>query len=370
MEDLVAPSIEGYLARVCQRRHEEEVLPLLRRVRRLKVLLIGETILDEYQFCTVLGKASKDPILAARLSSSERYVGGILAIARHLAGFCDQVDLLSLLGEAESHEAFIRENLPPGVRPHFLYQESAPTIVKRRFVEEYLCRKLFEVYVIADKPISQRLEDALCRTLEQMLPQYDLVIVADYGHGLFTERSIELVSGQARFLALNVQTNAANRGFNFITKYPRADYVSIGEQEIRLEARDPRVDLATLMKKTALRMACPHFLVTRGKYGVAAYWAKEEFVEAPALGGQVVDTIGAGDAVLAVTAPCVALGASAEVVALVANCAGAEACLGVGNRETIDSDRLVERLLRLFRAYPRIAGSEESSLPQERRMAS
>jgi rfaE bifunctional protein kinase chain/domain len=368
--DSLAPPIEGYLARFCQRHVEDEILPLLRRVRRLKVLLIGETIIDEYQFCTVLGKASKDPILAARWCSSESHVGGILAIARHLAGFCEQVDMLSLLGEVDSHEAFIRENLPAGVRPHFLYQESAPTIVKRRFVEEYLCRKLFEVYVIADKPINERLEDAICRKLQRMLPQYDLVIVADYGHGLFTERSIELVSEQARFLALNVQTNAANRGFNFITKYPRADYVSVDEQEIRLEARDPCVDIATLIKKTALRMACPHFLVTRGKYGVAAYWANEGFFEAPALAGQVVDTIGAGDAVLAVTAPCVALGAPAEVVALLANCAGAEACLSVGNREAIDSGRLVERLLQLFRTYPRIAGSDESRLPQERRMAS
>jgi bifunctional ADP-heptose synthase (sugar kinase/adenylyltransferase) len=369
--DGLSASVADYVAELRQRHTAEEVFAVLQDVRKLKVLVLGETIVDEYQFCSVLGKASKDPILSTRWCSSERYVGGIMAIARHLAGFCDRLDVLSLLGDHDSHEEFVRQSLPANIAPHFLYQEQSPTIVKRRFVEEYLSRKLFEVYVISDEPISERLDDAICGKLEEMLPQYDLVIVADYGHGMFTRRSIDLLCRRAKFLALNVQTNAGNRGFNFITKYPRADYVSIDEQEIRLEARERRVEVADLIRQTAARMTCPHFLVTRGKHGVTALWEKDGLCQAPALAGRVVDTIGAGDAVLAVTSPFVALKASAALVTLVANCAGAEACLSVGNREAIDPAAFADRLESLLGHFPRInAPQSEESLPEGYRKAS
>ena len=55
----------------------------------LKVLVIGETIIDEYQFCEALGKSGKEPVLTMKPINTERYLGGSLAICNHLSSFCN-----------------------------------------------------------------------------------------------------------------------------------------------------------------------------------------------------------------------------------------------------------------------------------------
>jgi hypothetical protein len=72
----------------------DEVLEGLSRVRPLKILVIGEAIVDEYSYCTPIGKAPKDPIISAKHIRLERHAGGVLACANHVAGFCDEVHLL------------------------------------------------------------------------------------------------------------------------------------------------------------------------------------------------------------------------------------------------------------------------------------
>ena len=71
----------------------------LEKIKKLKVLIIGETIIDQYIFCEALGKSGKEPILVLRDLETQKYLGGALAIARHLSDFCNNVSLLSFLGE-------------------------------------------------------------------------------------------------------------------------------------------------------------------------------------------------------------------------------------------------------------------------------
>ena len=73
------------------------------------------------------------PSLVAKAVSSERFAGGIVAVANHVASLCDSVTMVTQLGRRSSHEDFVREHLKPGVRAVLEWREDAPTIVKRRF---------------------------------------------------------------------------------------------------------------------------------------------------------------------------------------------------------------------------------------------
>src|SRR5207247_10486936 len=161
------------------------------------------------------------------------------------------------------------------------------------------------------------------------------VIVADYGHGLITGRGERLACEKAKFLAVNTQTNAGNRGFNAISKYRRADYVSIGEMEVRLDARQLNVDLEILVRNLAERIATRKFLTTQGSFGCLIHDRKLGVFHVPAFSIRVVDRIGAGDAVLGITAPCAALDVPPAVLGFIANVVGAEACTIMGNRSFI-----------------------------------
>lgn len=328
--------VSNYLAGFSERYCPDDVLRYLEKARSLKVLVVGEAIIDEYQYCETIGKSGKEPILAARYVSSEKFAGGSLAVANHVAAFCDQVGLLTFLGTQDSHEGFIREKLDANVNAMFLYMDNAPTIVKRRFVESYPFQKLFEVYVMNDGEGDGAQSQALCSKLREMLPEYDAVIVIDYGHGMLGPEVVDVLCGQARFLAVNTQINASNHGFNTISKYSRADYICVSESEIRLDARSRRKDLWDIVREVAERLSCGQMVITRGQQGCLSYSKKEGFFEVPAFTSHVVDRIGAGDAVLSVTTLCAAQNAPIEVVGFIGNAVGAQAVGTVGNRRPIE----------------------------------
>lgn len=65
---------------------------------RLKILVIGDVIIDKYTYCNVQGLMSKDTGYASRLEYSEEYLGGAAAVARHLSSFTENVTLMSIVG--------------------------------------------------------------------------------------------------------------------------------------------------------------------------------------------------------------------------------------------------------------------------------
>jgi rfaE bifunctional protein nucleotidyltransferase chain/domain len=342
-------AVSDYLTGFATRHGAEQVLRYIDGIRPMKVLIVGETIIDEYHFCEAIGKASKEPTLAVKSLSVEKFAGGVLAAANHLANFCDDVSLVSLLGEQNSQEDYVEEKLNPAIRGRFVRRPGAPTIVKRRFVEQYFFTKLFEVYEIDDRHLSEADDAEVCSELRRNLSEFDAVLVFDFGHEMLSPQAVRVLCDEARFLAVNTQSNAGNLGYHTAAKYPRADYVCITEGELRLDARDRRGDLRHMVEGLARRAGCRAVSVTRGARGCVCFSPTEGFVEVPAFAGKVVDRVGAGDAFLTLTAPCVAQGAPAEVVGFIGNVAGAQAVSTVCNRSPIERlplTRHIEHLLK------------------------
>jgi rfaE bifunctional protein kinase chain/domain/rfaE bifunctional protein nucleotidyltransferase chain/domain len=342
--------VSDWLSDFSDRYSSDDVLKHLDSVRSLKVLAIGETIIDEYVYCESIGKSGKEPVLATRQVGSEKFAGGIVAVANHISAISDSVTLLTFLGKTHSQEDFIRQKLNPNVEDIFLRMDGdAPTIIKRRFVESYPFQKLFELYVMDDgenKPVET---ETLCNKLAEVLPKYDAVLVTDYGHGMLAPQAVELLCSQARFLAVNTQANAGNQGFNTVSKYRRADFICVAENEIRLEARSRRKDLREIVLDTAERLSCDQIIITRGPHGCLCYSKDEGFTEVPAVALNVVDRIGAGDAVFSVAGLCAAQRVPSELTGFIGNVAGAEAVATVGNRSALERVPFVRHIETLLK---------------------
>jgi sugar/nucleoside kinase (ribokinase family) len=86
---------------------------------------------------------------------------------------------------------------------------------------------------------------------------------------------------------------------------------------------------------------CPNIIITHGKQGCFAYQrSRNDVAHIPALTQQVVDTVGAGDAFLAVTAPIVAVGGDIDLVGFIGNIAGAVKVGIVGHRNFVEKSVL------------------------------
>jgi cytidyltransferase-like protein len=332
-----------------ERHPPERLVELIQSLKGLKVLLLGETIIDVYERCETMGKAGKEPILAARHLTTEQYPGGALAAANHLAEFCDSVHLVSFIGGVDSYEPFIRESLNPRIQTTFIPLEGEPTIVKKRFVESYPFQKLFEIYTISGKETHAEGTRSLLGQLEPILGNYDLVLALDYGHGLLNQPVVRLLCEKAKYLAVNTQVNAHNRGFNTISKYPRADYVCLSESELRLDRREREGNLEALVREVADQLGAERITTTRGSQGCLCFHKKTGFTNMPAFANHFVDRVGAGDAVFAVTSLCVARGADPEAVAFIANAVGAQAVGIVANQRPVSSLPLIRHIQTLLK---------------------
>lgn len=345
-------SVKNFLKDFRKRYNAREVIELLKGLKKMRVLLIGETILDEYHYVAAIGKPPKGDHIAAKFIGEEVHAGGILACANHIANFCDKVTLLTAIGTEDVKEKFIRASLKNNINLRILYHPTAQTIIKRRYVNQTFLNKLFEIYIIDDRP-SPQLEKELLAHLSGIfsVEDYDLILVLDYGHGLLTPELIDLICSENCFLAVNAQTNTANAGYNPITKYRRANYFCLDEPELRVAFRDKYSDINQLLTRLATHISLPGAVtVTRGHLGSVTYdVASRSFFEAPVLSQKIVDTTGAGDAFLAITAPCVASGFPMDLIPFIGNAVGALAVGYLGNRSAIEAVPLYKFITALLK---------------------
>jgi len=340
---------QEYLRLFRQRFGLDAVREALSRLSGLKVLVIGDSILDEYQYCHPLGSSTKEAILCVQHDSTDLFAGGVLAIANHMANFAGETRLFSIYGGEGATREFITEHLHPNIRETLFVQDGAPTTVKRRFVDGYSMNKLFEVYSMDDKGLSPEKQAAFQAAVEAEIDRYDVVMAADFGHGCLNDSLRRMLSDKARFLAVNTQANASNRGFHTISRYARCDYASLTENELRLDQRDLQSDIRRMMNVVGLRLQADYLIMTRGKNGCVARSGNGMFYEIPTFAQSVVDRVGAGDAFLSVAALLAANREEAELVGFVGNCAGSLAVNIVGNQRSIDRQSLEKFITSLLK---------------------
>lgn len=343
------PKTQNYLNRLRQKYTTETIFEKLNSLRSLKILIIGDAIIDQYHYCLPLGKSTKEPVMVNQYVKEETFIGGTLATANHCAALSDKITLVSMLGEKNSFRQLVRRRLRDNVKPNLFLQDNTHTIVKRRFLDAFTNQKLFQITYLTREMLDKKVEKKITDFLKTGIASFDAVIINDFGHGLMSEPIIRLICRQVKFLALNVQANSANYGFNIVTKYPRADYVCIDEQEIRLATHEKLADIYPLIKKIYKRMKCQTILVTRGQFGAIGYQKENGFNEGPSLTERIVDRVGAGDAFFAITSVCIAGKLPVDLITFLGNVAAAIKIAVVGNKKQIEYGELVKFVTRLLK---------------------
>ncbi len=322
----------------------------------LRVLVVGDTIFDKYTFVKVQGLTSKNRIISGRYLEEEAQAGGALAVYRHVKQFTPNVRLISLLGDESWLEPTLGMYLAPGddatVRdPEFV------SIIKQRFVEPVSegkdVSKLFSVNYLNPDPPSAAAVERVLANIERELPNCDLVLLTDFGHGLMQPAVRDLLQDRAPFLALNCQTNSNNHGFNIISRqYRRTDVFSLDEQELLLSCGHRHIDHAAELKSLRQHLQARAGWLTRGAVKTIGVEADGETAACPPLGEEVTDTIGAGDAFFSVMALAAARGLPVGLTTFLGQLAGAQAVKIVGNREPISKSVLLKSGMSLLNRDP------------------
>lgn len=330
----------------------DETCGLLDTFNNIRVLVVGEVIIDKYDFCSPLGLSSKDPVIVAQKRSTESYAGGAAAVASHLKNLGCDVTLLSIFDQES--EANRSSKIDPAIRKIGVQGPGLGPITKTRYIDVASNSRLFELYDRPDLVLSDSSRGQLNGLIRDLSSEVDLVLVADYGHGLIDETTVAVINEVAtyKFVAANTQANAGNRGYNVCTKYDKLQLMCLAEHEYRLATREKRQDLPSLIAENPFDTRYENLIVTAGRRGIffrdRHYKKTTELIHGPAFAHRIVDRVGAGDSVFAVASLAIYRSFPEDLVCLVGNLVGGMMVETLGNAKSARLDLLKKSLKTIF----------------------
>ncbi|HYM23626.1 MAG TPA: PfkB family carbohydrate kinase [Vicinamibacterales bacterium] len=275
----------------------EQLKAFLAKASALNVCVIGEAIVDEWVDVTLTSLSTQSRCLAGLETARVRQVGGAGIIALHLANFVKHVD------------CFINRIAADWPDPISVTEVSDGEIVETRFVDLDTGRPAFKTRrATIGTPAADRLPD---------FGAYDLVLVADFGHGLVDAAAVATriaAKGRSR-VAVMAQVNSANYGYHLPIKHRGADYYGLNRTEAELGLHERGLPLDALVQRSAALLGAKALSVTDGEHGVVVAVDGDAF-RLPSLSISAVDTIGCGDAYFALSSAAFAAGMPPPVIAL------------------------------------------------------
>jgi len=244
------------------------------------------------------------------------------------------------------NEDFVIEKLNKNISTKIFTKKNSFTTIKRRFIDNVRNEKMFKIEFISDMPINTRLEKEILAYLNKELQRYDIVIVGDFGHGFITDKIVKVLENKSKYLCVNVQTNSANMGFNYFVRYKKPNYIVLNETELRLGLHSRFESIKKIILELQKNNGYKKCLITLGKKG-ASYLKNGKIYEYAALTQTPIDTVGAGDAVFAITSLLDYNNIDPNLMPVYANCIGAIAVNFMGNEKSISKEDLLNQLRKL-----------------------
>ena len=196
-----------------------------------------------------------------------------------------------------------------------------------------------------DDTISKKEENNFLNILKTTINKYDIIVVADYGHGIITEKIRKIITGSSKKLFLNTQINSFNRGYHTVYKYKKINSLIINESELRYELKDKHSTILGLAKKLRKKISVDNIIVTKGKWGAFFINCKNwSSILCPAFSENNIDTVGAGDTFFALSALSIGSKIDSKLGLLISSLAASFSINQIGNLSTFNYKILDKQL--------------------------
>jgi len=278
---------------------------------KLKVLVAGDAMLDEYWFGDTARISPEAPVPVVRQRSAEQRPGGAANVALNVAALGARSTLAAVVGQDERGAVLMRALEQRGVRCELFRSPTLPTIHKLRV----LARSQQLLRIDAEHSL-EACADEFGSLYERLVRQADTVILSDYGKGTLC-RVEELV---AAAVAAKIPVLVDPKGTDF-KRYRNAYALTPNRSEFEAVVGRCSDEADLLRKGEALRkdLDLDLLLVTRGEQGMTLFEQDAEPLTLPTQAREVFDVTGAGDTVIALLGAGVAAGLTAADAAALAN---------------------------------------------------
>jgi D-glycero-beta-D-manno-heptose-7-phosphate kinase len=294
-----------------------------KNIDKIKVLVVGDIILDEYLFGEVNRISPEAPVPIVLVKNSNTTLGGAGNVVKNLSAFGVSAGLLGRVGQDEKGELCQKILTQEKIDKDDLFlikSKELPTIIKTRILASHqqICR--------VDKEVIQNLsadeENSIKNWLDININRFQAVILSDYDKGFLSKElikyTIDLAIKNKIFISADPQVSHffTYNGISLMTP----NHHEAGKALNKKLSTEKEIEEANI--EITEKLNSPTMMITRGEKGMSVYIKEtNKHHHIPTVAREVFDVTGAGDTVISIYTIFIACGLSELESAIAANSA-------------------------------------------------
>lgn len=287
---------------------------VVRRFADLKVVVLGDMIIDEYITCNPLGMSQEDPTIVVMPIKRDLFLGGAGIVAAHAGSLGAQVNYFSVVGDDETAN-FARKTLEDyQIKACLIKDKTRPTTLKQRFRAGG--KTLLRVSHLRHHDIGKELYRKLRNELAKAIKDADLVIFSDFNYGCLSpplvDEAIALCNQHSIPMVADSQSSSQ---VGDVSRFQGMHLITPTEHEARMAVRDSGSGLVFLAEVLQKKAAAKHVFITLGAEGLLIHSSEStkngiNTDQLPAFNTVPKDVAGGGDCLLTCSAMALIAGAN------------------------------------------------------------
>lgn len=316
----------------------------LTSLQGIKVHVVGDTIIDSYTYCSMIGGMTKTPTMSVRFEKKIDYTGGAAVVAKHLRAAGAEVTFSTVLGN-DAYKNFVLDDLAnSGVTCLPIIDETRPTTNKNAIVAETY--RLLKVDTLDNRSISDKITARLKDQIKDI--QTQAVVFSDFRHGIFNRGTIPTLTAAIPHGSFKVADSQVASRWGNILEFEGFDLITPNEREARFALGDQDSVVRPLAGELYRRSGCKTLLLKCGSRGIIVYRSMEledyrAFFVVETFAERVVDAVGAGDALLAYATLAMVATNNEVIASILGNMAAGVECEHEGNW-LVTPDQLLKKI--------------------------
>ena len=324
--------------------------PRLREVVKsltgIKVHVVGDTIVDSYTYCMLIGGNTKTPTFSVKYDRQVDFVGGAGVVSKHMKAAKADVTFTTILGSDAMKDFVLKDLKACGIRCNAIVDPTRPTTQKNLFLAGGY--RLLKVDSVDNRSISEKIANKFADHISKT--QADAVVFSDFRHGIFNGSTIPQLTRAIPAGPLKVADSQVATRWGNILDFQGFDLITPNEREARFALGDQDSIVRPLALDLYRKAGCKYLILKLGERGVITYRAPDpnvrSFFTIDSFTEHLIDAVGAGDALLAYSTLALTATKDPLIASILGSVAAALACERDGNNP-IGPDEVTNRLNRL-----------------------
>ena len=320
---------------------------ILKDLNKLKIHILGDTIIDTNHYCEIIGGLHKTPTLSIMKQISEDFLGGAAIVASHFKSFSKNVTLTTLFSNDTKGKFALKTLKKNRIKTNYYTENDRPTTNKNSYLVNK--HKLLKVDELNNNAITNSTLDKITKLLKKDKSQ--ILVFSDFRHGIFNNQTLSKILDSTNHKTFKVADSQVASRWGNISDFKNFDLLTPTEREARYSLFEQDTPMRNLVGNLQKKSKANNIILKLGERGLISISRKKnDYIALDPFVDNLVDSNGAGDALLAYSASTLYTTKSLIISSIIGLLAASCKCETQGNLP-VTIDQIIEKINLLQKNY-------------------